>query len=80
MDGIQVLGASKIDAGQNIAASMMNNSSTVGNPRSKQALGDLLSQNEQHPRIIAATESTTNKVGHTNAYSSPRLYEGRRCF
>jgi hypothetical protein len=33
MDGIQVLGANKIDAGQNIAASIMNNSSTVGNPR-----------------------------------------------
>jgi hypothetical protein len=32
MDGIQVLGANKIDAGQNIAASMMNNSSTVDNP------------------------------------------------
>jgi len=32
MDGIQVLGANKIDAGQNIAASMMNNSSTVANP------------------------------------------------
>jgi uncharacterized membrane protein YoaK (UPF0700 family) len=32
MDGIQVLGANKIDAGQNIAASLMNNSSTVGNP------------------------------------------------
>jgi len=32
MDGIQVLGAIKVDAGQNIAASMMNNSSTGGNP------------------------------------------------
>jgi uncharacterized membrane protein YoaK (UPF0700 family) len=32
MDGIQVLGANKIDAGQSIAASMINNSSTVGNP------------------------------------------------
>jgi uncharacterized membrane protein YoaK (UPF0700 family) len=32
MDGIQVLGANKIDAGQSIAANMMNNSSTVGNP------------------------------------------------
>jgi uncharacterized membrane protein YoaK (UPF0700 family) len=32
MDGIQVLGANKIDAGQNIAPSMKNNSSTVGNP------------------------------------------------
>jgi uncharacterized membrane protein YoaK (UPF0700 family) len=32
MDGIQVLGANKIDAGQSIAASMMNSSSTVGNP------------------------------------------------
>jgi len=32
MDGIQVLGANEIDAVRNIAASMKNNSSAVGNP------------------------------------------------
>jgi hypothetical protein len=37
MGGIQVLGANKIDAGQNIAASMMNNSSTVGNPTAEKS-------------------------------------------
>jgi uncharacterized membrane protein YoaK (UPF0700 family) len=32
MGGIQVLGANRIDAGENLTASTMNNSSTVGNP------------------------------------------------
>ena len=32
MDRIQVLGANRIDAGENLATSIMNNSSTVGNP------------------------------------------------
>jgi uncharacterized membrane protein YoaK (UPF0700 family) len=32
MGRIQVLGANRIDAGENLAASIMNNSSTVGNP------------------------------------------------
>ena len=43
MDGIQVLGANQIDAGKDISASIMNNSSTVGNPTAeKEAHGALL--------------------------------------
>jgi hypothetical protein len=49
MGGIQVLGANKIGAGQNLAASMMNNSSTVENPTT---------ENNPHYTLLGMTAVT----------------------